>query len=303
MTERPRTIAELGTRLRTTRLLQDRDGAVVEHRWLAPWPSILESAGLDAARTLLAGSPLALPERSDEDARIYRVPGLLAMTAAVTRAPELASTLLESLGGVLAAQRERSRARPDLVSALPAGPPPRVATMARALRSRDASGDVAAFAEAARSALGPAGEAALDDQLDVLAGGRQDDVLVHGELSLGNAFFDAQGSGLTVVGADGICRGPAACDVAWVLGELHEFRVVHAPGSKTLDADVLSALEATFLCSCRLGEREAQLARELVATRLLVHAHDYAAYVAWHDDIVRLCAAAAGVLSSEVALP
>jgi aminoglycoside phosphotransferase (APT) family kinase protein len=303
MPEQPRTIAEFGTRLRTTRLVEDRDGAVVEHLWLAPWPSILDSTGRDAARTLLADSALALPSCSEEGVRTYRVPGLLTMTTAVTRAPELASVLLEALGDVLATLRERSRARPDLVSALPAVPPPRVAKMVRTLRCSDASPDVAAFAEAARAALRPAGEAALGAQIDVLTGGRADDVLVHGELSLGNAFFDAQGRSLAIVGADGICHGHAACDVGWVLGELHELRVVHAPGSETLDADVLAGLEATFLRACRLEDHEARLARTLVATRLLVHAHDYAAYVAWHEDVVRLCAAAADVLTGEAAWP
>jgi hypothetical protein len=139
-------------------------------------------------------------------------------------------------------------------------------------------------------------------------GARPGAVFLHGGASLGALVLDATPDGLltgtgTLLTGEDLARGPAAYDVGWLLGELAEFRLLPQGRQHPQTAHRLREAARHILrgygpvCPVAVGR---------VATlRILTHAHDFAAYVGWHDQLPEYVGLVADLLDSDgaAALP
>ncbi|MFJ2816622.1 hypothetical protein [Streptomyces sp. NPDC087294] len=113
-------------------------------------------------------------------------------------------------------------------------------------------------------------------------------VFLLGGAALGSVVPDPSGTDCLIMAGEELARGPAAYDLGWVLGELAEFRLLHfAGGDHTADAahcaEASGALVAGYGAA---GTDRAEVARAAVL-RMLIHTHDYAAFVDWTDQLTR----------------
>ncbi|MES5818204.1 hypothetical protein [Streptomyces sp. RG80] len=146
-----------------------------------------------------------------------------------------------------------------------------------------------------------------------------DAVFLHGGVSLGALIPDPAPdpdtgpptgaarlgvTGTLLIGED-LARGPAEYDVGWLLGELAEFRLL-PQGSPAPDAaDRLLESGRRFLTGYGPSRLSLTAVGRVATLRILTHAHDFAAYVGWHDQLPVYADLVADLLDSDgaAALP
>ncbi|MFD5516220.1 hypothetical protein [Streptomyces sp. NPDC127066] len=121
-------------------------------------------------------------------------------------------------------------------------------------------------------------------------------VFLLGGPGLASVVPDPAGAGCLILAGEELARGPAAYDLGWTLGELAEFRLLHfargGPAVEELAAHCAEAGGALLRGYAGAGgpggtgaDRDAT-ARAAVL-RMLTHAHDYAAFVDWTDQLTQ----------------
>ncbi|MFC0495993.1 hypothetical protein ACFFKE_14055 [Streptomyces mutabilis] len=101
-------------------------------------------------------------------------------------------------------------------------------------------------------------------------------VLSHGAPTLGSIVPAAGEAGADLLIGEDLCRAPWYVDVGWTLGELVELKWYRGDGN----AQWPHLLEAFFQGYGRdLGDSW----KHLAALRILLHLHDYTAYVGWDE--------------------
>lgn len=98
-------------------------------------------------------------------------------------------------------------------------------------------------------------------------------VLCHGAPGLGSAVPDAAGGALLLTGED-VHVGSRESDLMWVLGELLEFSFTRQDDARAWGRVIDAFLEG-------YGREPVVSLQLLAAARILLHLHDYTAYVGW----------------------
>ncbi|MGX4692307.1 hypothetical protein [Streptomyces sp. JNUCC 63] len=115
-------------------------------------------------------------------------------------------------------------------------------------------------------------------------------VFLLGGAALGSVVPSPAGTGCLIMAGEELARGPAAYDLGWALGELAEFRLLHfAGGDPAADAAAAHCAEASGALLEGYGAAgvdRVEVARAAVL-RMLVHTHDYAAFVDWTDQLTQ----------------
>jgi hypothetical protein len=93
-----------------------------------------------------------------------------------------------------------------------------------------------------------------------------------------------------------VAVGPPEYDVAWLLGELRELRLLHFTAEEQRAA--CGVAETALLDGYGTAGLDFPALRRLTAVRVATHAHDYAAYVGWTDQLVRYADAVALLVDS-----
>lgn len=152
------------------------------------------------------------------------------------------------------------------------------------LRSWSAAGPRAAgrALDVVAAELGADGLGALLADLDAAAASTPAATLL-GAPGSQAVYPDPDGGPPTVLVTDEIACGPPAWDLGWFVGELVE-RSLGAPGAG--DALEQAARHLLRAHAETAGAPTApQDVADAAAARILVHVHDYASYVGWHDSL------------------
>lgn len=267
-----------GTGLLRTTVTAGPDGAFVWRREpgpYAPQPFVPTHAGLAAAVTA-TGSPGAarwVPGVADGVARTYRVGGDRAVAGLILRDGP-AADLVPALTGLGRALRDLHAVEPPADA--PLARTPRAVARMRAWLDGRAASPRAAYAESLlRGRLGATRLDAVRALTDRIVTD-PDTVLCHGAPGLGSLIPTADGTD-ALIGED-LCRAPRYLDLGWALGELVELRW-YLGGDAAAWAALLDALLAGY------GSDLGDAWRELAAFRVLLHVHDYTAYVGWDEKV------------------
>ncbi|WP_328872388.1 hypothetical protein OHT76_21020 [Streptomyces sp. NBC_00287] len=135
-----------------------------------------------------------------------------------------------------------------------------------------------------------------------LAVGRPGDVFLHGAPSLGSIVVGPEPPhGWLMIGEE-LARGPADHDLGWLLGEFVEWRMtldrpVLAPAAP-LDPEVYETTRAALLRGYGPPADPVAAGRSAVL-RVFTHAHDFAAYMGWHPELLEYLAAIAELIDDE----
>lgn len=201
---------------------------------------------------------------------------------------------LTGTGGLL--RRIQAAAPADIAAAGPAGP-------ARALAWMRTGGGPRAAAVLHRELRRSLGAARWDELMRWCAAlarpstppPARGDVLLHGAAGMGQVVLAEEppdaadepaapgpASAALLVGED-IARGPADFDLGWLLGELVELRALAAGQGRR--PEFPGVARAAVLAGAG-GLTDPVQAGRAAVLRMLVHAHDFAAYVGWHPDLL-----------------
>jgi hypothetical protein len=108
--------------------------------------------------------------------------------------------------------------------------------------------------------------------------------LLHGAPSLGLIVPSVSPGNCALLSGEDLARGPAAFDLGWLLGELAEMRATNVRGIGGLPDDRSGPLARALLDG--YGPPGDSVTTGRAATvRVFTHAHDYAAFVGWHDHV------------------
>jgi hypothetical protein len=273
-----------GTGLLRTTVTAGPDGTFVWRREPgphAPAPFVPAHAGLAGAVAAIGRSGAArwVPGTADGGARTYRVRGDRAVAGHILRDGP-AADLVPALTGLGRALRALHGAEPPPDA--PLGRTPRAVTRMRAWLDGRAASPRAAHAESLlRGRLGADRLDAVRALTDRLTGG-SDAVLSHGAPGLGSlipaATTAADRDGVDALIGEDVCRAPWYFDLGFALGELVELRW-YLGGDAGAWSALLDALLAGY------GRDPGDSWRELAAFRVLLHVHDYTAYVGWDTTV------------------
>jgi aminoglycoside phosphotransferase (APT) family kinase protein len=276
------TVSEFGTRLVRTRVGDLGEGRFVWERRAgegrgAPLaePSPAARAAVRAADA--PGVRFVLPEVAD-GTLLYAMPGPFSAARLMHgREPALDDLLRAALHGLGAALRRlHASPAPD---ELPDSPP----GLARLTGWLETGRDD--LATAARKRLGPERWARAREWCTALREGPAAPVLIHGGASLGLLVPSPRSGVAGLVTGEDLARGAGALDVGWLLGELVELEEAARRGlGSAPDADY-AGLRAALLEGYGVTEGDPSM-RRVATLRVLTHAHDYATYVGWHDDLL-----------------
>ncbi|WP_432536645.1 hypothetical protein [Kineococcus arenarius] len=106
----------------------------------------------------------------------------------------------------------------------------------------------------------------------------EDVVLSHGAPGLGSVVLGADGEVDLLTGED-LCLAPRSFDTGWLLGELIELRLA-------LGGDGAAWNELTAALTAGTGTGLSPAWHLAAAFRILLHLHDYTAYVAWEEPLI-----------------
>ncbi|HSY15599.1 MAG TPA: hypothetical protein VK816_06400 [Jatrophihabitantaceae bacterium] len=117
-------------------------------------------------------------------------------------------------------------------------------------------------------------------------------VLSHGAASLGSVILpDPAGQSCLLIGED-LMLGRRGVDIGFLLGELHELAVnADRYRGEQPTRDVLRTAHQQLRAALLDGYgsvHDPGLVARAGTVRILVHLHDFAAYVGWHPDLLRL---------------
>ncbi|MBB2744751.1 UNVERIFIED_ORG: hypothetical protein FHR35_004600 [Microbispora rosea subsp. rosea] len=221
-----------------------------------------------------------LPEESGEIRR-YRAPG--ETSAANLALGTSGDPEWERLRRVLCNTGRALRAVHIGVSGeLATEPPPGPSRLARWLRSGRGPGGAGRFHETARLRLGSRRWERALSWCEPHPGATR---FLHGAPSLGCIVVGPVTGNAALLAGEELARGPAESDVGWLLGELLELRLIGetVPGLKRL-SEQAGAAAAALLCGYD-APLDAGLLGRVAAVRVFTHAHDFAAYVGWADEL------------------
>ncbi|RDI43475.1 hypothetical protein [Nocardia mexicana] len=268
MTESP--IAEYGTDLLRTSIGAHGSGFLWRRRPGPLAPSPFVTGDYPFTHVAHVDDVRLVPGRDDGPARVYEVRGQRSVARVLLReGPRADLTVpLRGMGALLRALHEQRA---------PALAEPRGIVRLRDWLSGCAGTQRASDAyRFALDGLGSARTAVLAD-LCVRISSDDHPVLSHGAPSLGSlAVGDDPRAADLLVGED-LCAAPWYFDVGWVVGELVELQCVRG-----VDASGWEALIQAFLDGYGrdLGSEWSLLA----SMRIMLHLHDYTAYVAWRPE-------------------
>ncbi|MFZ3499149.1 hypothetical protein ACODT5_39065 [Streptomyces sp. 5.8] len=265
-----------------------------------PTPLGAPSAPVRAALSALRpdGLRLALPEAVG-DALHYQLPGPVPVaTLCVGRDPRQRPDLVAgALAGTGAALRLLHTAVPaSLATAGPPGPA-RLATW-----MRDGHGPRAAtgFHSIVRRQFGTARWNRVQGWCQALATDLAGDVFLHGAPSLGSVIVGHAPDGGCLLAGEDTARGPADFDVGWLLGEFVEWRMAllrRTPGVDLDPGDFHAALAA--LARGYDVPADPVVAGRAAVLRVFTHAHDFAAYMGWHPELLEYAVKVAELIDDE----
>lgn len=108
--------------------------------------------------------------------------------------------------------------------------------------------------------------------------------VLHGNPALAQIVpSEGSGDGTLIMGED-VCNGDPVFDVSWLIGEIAELHDSHKRGMRQIPGADYTLLGWSFLQGYG-SIPEADTLAKVSALRTMVHAHDYASYVGWHDDL------------------
>ncbi|WP_203580520.1 hypothetical protein [Microbacterium hibisci] len=267
------TLATYGTRLLETTVHAASDGGY----W---WRRRLGSRATDAFATcalpsVAAASPHSgrvVTGRGDATERWYATTGRSSLASEVLGGGAPSPRALQGLscfGAALRALHDIDAAE----LALPVRPRP-ASRMLRWFDGRATTPLGARFHLNAVHELGRAALERLQARLEDLPS-ISTAVALHGAPGLGAVVLSDDG-GVELLAGEDVALGPSSHDVNWVVGELTELSWASgAPGAWQEAIDAF--LEAYG------GDGEVD--RELIALRVLTHAHDFVSYVDWQEEM------------------
>ncbi|WP_031041755.1 hypothetical protein [Streptomyces sp. NRRL F-5650] len=300
----PVTVAEFATGYLSTRILADgpdhlwirSPGAARDPGFTGVPPAVRAALGAAAGprpgARLVLGTEGTGPDGGSVAERRYRVESpyslghVLAGPQAAPRQWDALPELLGHCGRLLGEVHTRAPAPAALAAPRGSG------RLADWLAGRAAPGHSGRLRDLARGRLG---EARLDraarwcSSLNSRTGPQ---VLLLGGLTLGSVVPTRDGRGCHVLAGEELARGPAGYDLGWALGELAEFRLLHfADGAAEDTARHCAKAGAALLHGYRAAAgRETPAAdpdalARVAVLRILAHAHDFAAFVQWTDQL------------------
>ncbi|MGW3950388.1 hypothetical protein ACWEKM_05385 [Streptomyces sp. NPDC004752] len=304
-----RVIRVFGTaRVRTT-VLARRDGGYVWMRRQGPAPGAAlprpDAATAASLSALSRDAPvrLALAEPGGDGVAglRYPVPGVFSVARLLhDPAPRTRAAIRDACHGIGAALR--------LIHAVPAPAgtaivPSAPARLVRWLRTGDGPGSSPRLYEAALARLGPDRLCLARTWGESAADGPGPRVLLHGGPALGALVMPADLGRPALLTGEELACGSWEFDVAWLLAELTELARARDLGIGGVPAADYPALAAAVTDG--YGRRPSKRAlRRATALRILTHAHDFAAYVQWHGELLAyLDLAAAAVEAAEDGTP
>ncbi|MFF9351838.1 hypothetical protein [Streptomyces sp. NPDC014734] len=281
---------ELGTRHIVTAVLAVPAGGYVWARRPGPardTPLPLPGARpAAAARAVSAGSPVGLALAASDPGQPgvlrYCAPGTHS-AAAVLRddaSPDARTAVRDAVRGLGATLRMlHTRSAPGAAP----GVPPAPARLVRWLRTGAGPGVAPRLHAAARSRLGDRRLGLIAAWGEEAAHGPAPYVLLHGGPALGVLVLPTGAGRPVLFTGEELTCGSWEFDVAWQLAEFAEMAAGQRWG-------VCGSADYVALAGALLegyGKQPSPTAvRRAVVLRSLTHAHDYAAYVAWHDQLL-----------------
>ncbi|MEU8623736.1 hypothetical protein [Streptomyces sp. NPDC048669] len=279
---------ELGTRHILTAILAVPAGG---HVWARrPGPSrdaplpLPGARTADAVRAVSAGAPvglaLATPDPRQAGVLRYPAPGTRS-AAAVLRiaAPGAEASVREAVRGLGTTLRMlHDRPAPERLPTVPPAP----ARLARWLRTGTGPGAAPRLHAEALSRLGRRRLALIADWGERAAHGPLPPVLLHGGPALGTLVLPTGAGRPVLLTGEELTFGSWEFDITWQLAEFAEMAAGHRRG--VCGPADYTALAGAFLEGYGRQPSPAA-ARRAVALRSLTHAHDFAAYVAWHEQL------------------
>ncbi|WFE30322.1 phosphotransferase [Solwaraspora sp. WMMD791] len=271
---------DFGTGLLRTQVRPLPDGG---HRWhrrpgpLAPRPFVPSVVGLAERLGRSDGSaPVRwVAGRANGPQRSYDVRGNRAVAGRLLQDGPT-DDLVELLHGYGRCLRALHAVDPDEVGVDGDGPPRGLARFTTWLDGR-APQPRAAYAESMlRPRLGRAALARLREHTGRIAAAEQ--VLCHGAPGLGALVIADPGPGADALIGEDLCRAPWWFDLGWTLGELIELQW-YLGGNRSAWQRLIDALLRGY------GRDLDDRWRDTVALRVLLHVHDYTAYVGWDATV------------------
>lgn len=283
-------VADFGTGFLATRIL----GKGADYQWTrVPGPdredSFTQVPESVRAATVALG-PLDVRVELGHGGRAerrYPVPlpySLAHVLTTLPQAPEQWTAMPRLLHDVgVTVRRVHDGVRPGPVVRRPSGG----LRLARWLARRGGPGAAALLFEAAGHRLGLRRTNRVRHWLADWEEERPDDVLVLGGAGLGTVIPARSPQAGVVLAGEELARGPRAYDLGWLLGELAEFRLLHFTGAQHTQAAALCAAAARAVLHGYGPEAvDAEAVARAAVLRVLVHAHDYAAYVGWTEQFL-----------------
>jgi hypothetical protein len=263
-------VRDFGTGLLHTTVRPLPDGG---HRWrrgpgpLAPAPFVPTGTFPEGE----TGGVRWVVGTADGDDRIYDVRNREAVAGRLLREgpDEAFAPLLHGLGAALRALHEHP-APADLA------PPRGLTRFATWLDGRAPDPRVAYAESLLRPRLGIPAWNRVRELADRIPA--EEAVLSHGAPGLGSLVIAESGDAADALAGEDVCRAPWWFDLGWVLGELVELQW-YLGGDKAAWQRLIKAL---------LDGYDRELPdhwRAFVALRVLLHAHDYTAYVGWEPKV------------------
>ncbi|GAA2462509.1 hypothetical protein [Streptomyces lavendulocolor] len=289
--ETPETpVADFGTGFLTTRIL----GNGVGYQWTRvpgpdredPFTSVPESVRAATVALGLSGVRVELG-RGGRAERRYPAPlpyTLAHVLTTLPKAPEKWAAMPRLLHDVgVTVRRVHDEVRTGPVVRRPSGG----LRLSRWLARRDGPGGAARLSEAAGHRLGRQRTDRVRHWLGEWEQERPDDVLVLGAVGLGAVIPPRPPQAGVLLAGEELARGPRAYDLGWLLGELAEFRLLHFAGPRHTEAAALcAAATRAVLHGYGPEAADAEAVARAAVLRVLLHAHDYAAYVGWTEQLL-----------------
>ncbi|MFH8381228.1 hypothetical protein ACH4E7_09810 [Kitasatospora sp. NPDC018058] len=285
MTER--IVRQFETGYQRTIVTTDAEG---NHRWrrwpgqdrtspaTRPSPSVRRSlVGLD-----ISGVRTALPIEGPASGVFYQVPGTQTAAGLALTAPEgddldRLATVLTSTARLI--RRIQLAAPADVVATPPAGPA-RALAWIRTGRGPRAAADLHRLLQ---RSMGDRRWREVMRWCEDLTTPAPEDRLLHGAAGLGQVVLATGSATAALMIGEDLARGPADFDAGWLLGEILELRMIaNAQGRHQVFPNVARAAFLEGLGRLDDPDRAGRAA----IVRMLVHAHDFAAYVGWHRELL-----------------
>ncbi|WP_195911042.1 phosphotransferase [Streptomyces kaniharaensis] len=261
------------------------------------------SGPVRAALGTVAGGLLpALPQVRGEERR-YRVPARTSAAALLLH--PVSTTRTEALVRALAGAGRTLALLHALAlpgEQLPRNGPPGPARLDAWMGTGHGPGAAPRLYESLRGVLGPRRWETVRQWCAGLSGGSPGDVLLHGAPGLGSLIVDGRtGAGALLTGEE-VSRGPAGFDLGWILGEFTEFRMLREHFGVGSDPARLEAAREALLDGYG-SLPDARTVSRTSVLRVFTHAHDFAAYMGWDDQLLFYGRQIAELVDEECAVP